>query len=309
MYIQRTVKSKVEFSGIALHSGQYVSVIVNPAKENTGIVFVRTDIDKRPRIQALWNNIVDTELSTVIGLKNGPKVATIEHLMSALKGLNIDNALVEVSGQELPILDGSSVTYIDAIRKVGVVEQSEKGKYLQVIKPVSVSIDDKFLYFLPSSHFTVTCRVNYKHPSVGLQHLEYKHSDFSYAVNVAKAKTFGFLNEVERLKEKGLIQGGSFENALVLDDDKIINKDCMSYDDEFVRHKVLDIIGDMALVGSYRLLAHVVAYKSGHALHRAALKELAERKSYFKILPEPVEVDEKAFAEQALSILQTIPTF
>ena len=309
MYIQRTVRGRVEFSGVALHSGLYVDVSVSPAKENTGIVFVRTDIDTKPQIQALWNNVVDTELSTVIGVKNGPRIATIEHLMSALKGLNIDNAIVEVSGPELPILDGSSVVYIDAIKKVGIVEQNETGKYIQVVKPVSVSVDDKFLYFLPSSRFAVTCRVNYKHPSVGLQHFEYKHSDFSYATHVAKAKTFGFLNEVEKLKEKGLIQGGSFENAIVLDEEKVINKDFMSYEDEFVRHKILDIIGDMGLVGQSRLLAHVVAYKSGHSLHSAALKELAERSSYFKIVGEPVEIDEKAFAEQALSILQTIPTF
>lgn len=309
MYIQRTVKNKVEFSGVALHCGQYVTVTVNPAKENTGIVFVRTDVNSSPQIKALWSSVVDTGLSTVIGVKNGLRIATIEHLMSALKGLNIDNAVVEVSGPELPILDGSSVTYIEGLEKAGVIEQNEKGTYLQVLKPVSASIDDKFLYFLPSSHFKVTCRVNYKHPSVGLQHFEYNHGIYSYAADISRAKTFGFLNEVEKLKEKGLIQGGSFENALVLDDDKVVNKDRMSYDDEFVRHKILDIIGDMGLVGPHRLLAHIVAYKSGHALHNMALKELAEHRSYFKVLAEPAPVDEKAFAEQALSILQTVPSF
>ncbi|MFH1222990.1 MAG: UDP-3-O-acyl-N-acetylglucosamine deacetylase [Pseudomonadota bacterium] len=309
MYVQRTVKNRVELSGIALHSGQYTTVSINPAPENTGIVFIRTDISTRPEIKALWSNVVDTELSTVLGIKGGAKVATVEHLISALKGLDIDNAIIEVSGPELPILDGSSASYVDAIQKAGIIKQNAQGKYIQVIKPVSASIDDKFLYFLPSKDFKITCRVNYKHPFVGLQHIDYKHSDYSYVTNVAKAKTFGFLNEVEKLKEKGLIKGGSFENALVLDDDKVINKNRMSYVDEFVRHKVLDIIGDLGLVGPHRLLAHVVAYKNGHALHNAALAELAERKSYFKVLSEPVEVDEKAFAEQALSILQAIPSF
>ena len=306
---QRTLKTEVEFSGVALHSGENVRVVVKPAQENSGIVFVRADLSKPTTIKALWKNVVDTELSTVIGSKK-VRISTIEHLMSALRGLNIDNAVVEVYGSELPILDGSSLSYVDVIETAGVVEQTAPVKYLQVLKPISVSLDDRFVYLLPSSEFKVSCRVNYRHPSVGLQHFEYRHNTFNYVAEVAKAKTFGFLNEVAKLKEKGLALGGSYENALVLDGAGVVNKDIMSYDDEFVRHKVLDIMGDMSLCGAgTRLLAHVVAYKSGHGLHKMALQELHQRKTSYKLLEQPVLVDDKAYAEKAFSLLQTVSTF
>jgi len=307
--LQRTVRERVEFSGVALHSGAEVSVVIKPAPEDTGILFTRADLPKKPSIHATWKNVVDTQMSTVLGNRR-TRIATVEHLMSALRGLNIDNAFVEVYGPEVPILDGSSVSYIDALEAVGVIEQTKPVKYLQVLKPISVSIDDRFVYLLPASDLKISCRVNYKHPVVGLQHFEYRHNTFNYIAEVAKAKTFGFLNEVEKLKEKGLALGGSYKNALVLGSDNVINKDIMSYSDEFVRHKVLDIMGDMALCGNgTRLLAHIVAYKSGHELHKLALKELRQRKTCFKVLEEPVLVDEKAYTEKAFSLLQTVATF
>ncbi len=305
MDFQRTLKNVIEFSGVALHCGTFVNIRLVPAKENTGIVFVRTDVSNKPTIHATWENVVDTDLSTVIGQKKGFRIATIEHLMSALYGMNIDNVIVEVDGPELPVLDGSSACYVDAIRKAGIVVQNAKVKYLQIVKPISVNVDDKFIYLLPSSEFKVSCRVNYKHPLVGLQHFEYTTSS-NYEDEVSKAKTFGFLRDVEAMQKKGLALGGSYDNALVLDDEKVVNKDIMSYADEFVRHKVLDIIGDMALCGPYRVLAHVVAYKSGHELHAMALKELFARKTCFKLVEQPMEVDEKAYSEQALSILNTV---
>lgn len=308
MDFQRTLKSAIEFSGVALHSGAFVEMRVLPAKENTGIVFVRTDVKDKPQISATWNNIIDMELSTVIGQKKGFRIATIEHLMSALKGMNIDNAIVEINGPELPALDGSSTCYVEEIRKAGVQVQNAKIQYLQILKPVSVNVDDKFIYLLPSSTFKISCRVNYKHPLVGLQHFEYTTS-LNYEDEVSKAKTFGFLKDVEALQSKGLALGGTFDNALVLDDDKIVNENIMSYTDEFVRHKVLDIIGDVALAGPYRVLAHVVAYKSGHALHAMALQELFSRKTCFKVSEQPIEVDENAYSKQALNILNTVPTF
>ena len=305
---QRTIKDTITFSGVALHSGASVSMRLLPAPENTGVVFVRSDVSERTEINASWKNIVDTELCTVIGKKRGHRIATVEHLMSALKGMNIDNVFVEVDGPEVPVLDGSSLCYVEAIRKTGVTVQNAKVRYLQIVKPISVNVDDKFIYLLPSSEFKVSCRVNYKHPLVGLQHFEYTTSS-NYEDEVSKAKTFGFLKDVEALQSKGLALGGSFENALVLDDDKVVNEDIMNYTDEFVRHKVLDIIGDIALAGPYRILAHVVAYKSGHTLHAMALKELFSRKTCFKLVDQPVEVDEKAYSEQAMNILNTVPSF
>jgi len=308
MDFQRTLKSAIEFSGVALHSGAFVEVKVLPAKENTGIVFVRTDVKDKPQITANWNNIIDTELSTVIGQKKGFRIATVEHLMSALKGMNVDNAIVEINGPELPALDGSSTCYVEEIRKAGLQVQNAKIKYLQILKPISVNVDDKFIYLLPASTFKISCRVNYKHPLVGLQHFEYTTSS-NYEDEVSKAKTFGFLKDVEALQKKGLALGGTFDNALVLDDEKVVNEDIMSYTDEFVRHKVLDIIGDMALAGPYRVLAHVVAYKSGHMLHAMALKELFSRSTCFKMVEQPLEVDENAYSKQAINILNTVPTF
>lgn len=308
MDYQRTLNNVIELSGVALHSGLFVELKIKPAPQNTGVVFVRTDIHPNLRISATWRNIVDTKLSTVIGLKKGAKISTIEHLMSALKAMKIDNAVVELNGPELPVLDGSSSVYVSAILKAGVTVQDAKVKYLQVLKPVSVNFEDKFLYFLPASEFKVSCRVNYDHPLVGLQHIEYTNA-CNYEDDISKAKTFGFLKDVKAMQEKGFALGGSMENALVLDEDKIVNHTVMTYQDEFVRHKVLDIIGDIAMAGPYRVLAHVVAYKSGHALHAQALKELFSRRNSFKILEEPVAVDDKAYCEQALSILNTVPNF
>ncbi|MEI6093702.1 MAG: UDP-3-O-acyl-N-acetylglucosamine deacetylase, partial [bacterium] len=246
------------------------------------------------------------ELSTVLGNKEGVRVATVEHILSALRGMNIDNAIVEVSGSELPILDGSAVVYVDVIRKVGIKVQDKARKYIQVIKPVSAHIDDKFVYLLPANEFKITCRVNYKNPNIGLQHLEYVDNPFAYTNNLSKAKTFGFLEEVEDLQKRGLALGGSYENAIVLNSEGIINKDQMSYEDEFVRHKILDIMGDVALTGTTRLLAHIVAYKSGHKLNTIAVTELFNRATCFKVVEEPILVDEKAYIEEVFSLLDPV---
>jgi UDP-3-O-[3-hydroxymyristoyl] N-acetylglucosamine deacetylase len=306
MQFQKTIKSRVELSGTSLHSGEPVRIVINPAPTNTGITFIRADLETKPEIKGVWSNIVDTELSTVLGNKDGVRVATVEHLLSALRGLDIDNASVEVYGNELPILDGSAAVYVDALRASGIVDQDKARKYIQVTKPVSAYIDDKFVYFLPAMALKITCRVNYKNPNIGLQHLEYSDNSFAYTNNISKAKTFGFLEQVEDLQRRGFALGGSYDNAIVLSDEGVVNKGKMSYDDEFVRHKILDVIGDMALTGSARLIAHVVAYKSGHTLHALALKELFERTTCFKTVEELVAVDEKAFADEVFALLDPV---
>ncbi|MCX6111770.1 MAG: UDP-3-O-acyl-N-acetylglucosamine deacetylase [Proteobacteria bacterium] len=306
MQFQKTIKSRIELSGTALHSGEFVYISINPAPVNSGIIFVRTDIESKPQIKAMWSNVVDTELSTVLGNKDGVKIATVEHMLSSLRGLDIDNAVIEVSGNEMPILDGSTGDYVDAINRAGIEVQDKTRKYIQVIKPVSAHIDDKFVYFLPAKELKITCRVNYKNPNIGLQHLEYIDNSFSYINNISKAKTFGFLEEVEDLQKRGFALGGSYENAIVIDSYGVVNRNKMSYDDEFVRHKILDIIGDIALTGSTRLMAHIVAYKTGHKLNNLAVKELFNRAMCFKIVEEPVEVDEKAFVEEVFSLLDPV---
>ena len=306
MQFQKTIKAKIELSGIALHSGEPVRISINPAPVDSGIIFVRADIESRPQIKAVWSNVVDTELSTVLGNKDGVKIATVEHLISSLRGLDIDNAIVEVSGSEMPILDGSSNFYVDAINNIGIETQDKARKYIQIIKPVSAHIDDKFIYFLPAKELKITCRVNYKNPSIGLQHMEYVDNPFAYTTSISKAKTFGFMEEVEDLQKRGFALGGSYDNAIVIDTYGVVNRDKMSYDDEFVRHKILDILGDIALTGSNRLMAHIVAYKTGHRLNNLAVKELFNRTACFKIVEEPVEVDEKAFVEEVFSLLDPV---
>lgn len=302
MQFQKTINASVEFCGVALHSGKSSRLILNPAPVDTGVIFNRVDIEGRPSIKAIWSNVVETELSTVLGNNDGVKIATVEHLLSAIRGLDIDNVAVDVYGEELPILDGSSSEYVDGINQVGISVQDKARKYLQVLKPVSVNIDDKFLYFLPSSEFKITCRVNYAHPFIGLQHIEYSDKPFNYSNNICRAKTFGFLEQVEDLQKRGFALGGSYDNAIVLGADHIINKNKMSYEDEFVRHKILDIVGDMALC-EHRLIAHIVAYKSGHALHNLALKELFNSFASSKLVEEALPVDEKKFAMEVCSLL------
>jgi UDP-3-O-[3-hydroxymyristoyl] N-acetylglucosamine deacetylase len=285
-----------------LHSGKTSRLIVNPAEVDTGIVFRRADLEDAPLIKAVWSNVVETELSTVLGNKAGVKIATIEHLLSAIRGLDIDNALIDIYGEELPILDGSSSEYVDGINKVGIAVQDKARKYLQILKPVSARIDDKFVYFLPSTEFKITCRVNYSHPFIGLQDIEYVDKPFNYSNNICRAKTFGFLEQVEDLQKRGFALGGSYDNAIVLGAKDVVNKDKMSYEDEFVRHKILDIVGDMALC-EHRLIAHLVAYKSGHALHNLALKELSNSFASSKLVEEALAVDEKKFAMEVFSLL------
>ena len=305
MQFQKTIKSRVEFCGVALHSGKNSRLVVSPAEVNTGVVFRRADLEGSPSIKALWSNVVETELSTVLGTKASVKIATVEHLLSAIRGLDIDNVLIDVYGEELPILDGSSSAYVDGINKVGITVQDKARKYLQVIKPISARVDDKFVYFLPSTEFKITCRVNYSHPFIGLQHIEYVDKPFNYSNNICRAKTFGFLEQVEDLQKRGFALGGSYDNAIVLGADGVINKQKMTYDDEFVRHKILDIVGDMALCG-HRILAHVVAYKSGHTLHNLALKELAKSFASFKLVEEALPVDEQSFASEVSSLLGVV---
>ncbi|MBN1115484.1 MAG: UDP-3-O-[3-hydroxymyristoyl] N-acetylglucosamine deacetylase [Oligoflexia bacterium] len=306
MIFQRTLRSELSFSGTALHSGQNVNICIKPAPANTGIVFIRTDIESRPGIKAEWSNVVESELSTVISDGKGARVATVEHLLSALRGLRVDNAYIEVSGPELPILDGSSRIYAEAIVDTGFVTQNKPRLFLQVVKPVSVTHQDRFVYLLPSSELKVTCRIDFKHPSIGLQHFSYTDDPSTYLSEVSRAKTFGFLEQAEKLKSAGLVLGGSYNNAIVLDGEAVVNPDMLSYPDEFVRHKLLDVLGDMSLTGSYSLLAHIVAYKSGHALHSASLKELGRRTSCFRVVEEPGTVDEGIFVREPFSLLDLV---
>lgn len=282
MAFQATVKNKVVFSGIGLHSGKDVSMTLRPADAGTGIVFHRIDMSPSVSIEAIAKNVVNTRLSTTIGV-SGAIVSTIEHLMAALSGCGIDNVHVDIDGPEVPIMDGSAAPFVEGLRKAGVRVLSRPRKFLVVKKPISVVDGDKKIAIIPSRYFRVSFDMRFNHPVVNNQFRSMKFSDEVFARDYAPARTFGFLVEVETLKANGLARGGSLDNAVVIGDDGILNAGGLRYDDEFVRHKIMDSVGDLSLAG-YPLIGHVKAYKSGHDLNHKLVTEILARPECWKLV-------------------------
>ena len=257
-------------------------MVIRPAGVGEGIVFVRRDLSGNNRIKANVNNVRDTTLATTLGL-NGVTVSTVEHLMSAFGGMGVDNAVVEVDAPEVPIMDGSARPFVDLLKDVGTRVQG-KGKKLLVIKDkIAVSEGEGTAMLLPSPEFRITYKIEFNHPAIGVQSYKMNLSDVSYEKEICAARTFGFLRDVEYLQAKGLALGGSLKNAVVLDDRRIINKDGLRFPDEFVKHKILDAIGDLSLLG-IPIIGHFVAYKSGHRLNNLLLKELLIRKECWMLV-------------------------
>jgi len=257
-------------------------MVIRPAGVDEGIVFVRGDLSGNNRIKADVNNVRDTTLATTLGL-NGVTVSTVEHLMSAFSGMGVDNAVVEVDAPEVPIMDGSARPFVDLLKDVGTRVQG-KGKKLLVIKDkIAVSEGEGTAMLLPSPEFRITYKIEFNHPAIGVQSYHMNFSDVSYEEEICAARTFGFLRDVEYLQAKGLALGGSLKNAVVLDDRRIINKDGLRFPDEFVKHKILDAIGDLSLLG-IPIIGHFVAYKSGHRLNNLLLKELLIRKECWMLV-------------------------
>jgi UDP-3-O-[3-hydroxymyristoyl] N-acetylglucosamine deacetylase len=257
-------------------------MVIRPAGVDEGIVFVRGDLPGNNRIKANVHNVRDTTLATTLGL-NGVTVSTVEHLMSAFSGMGVDNAVVEMDAPEVPIMDGSARPFVDLLKDVGTRVQS-KGKKLLVIKEkIAVSEGDGTAMFLPSPDFRITYKIEFNHPAIGVQSYQMRFSDISYEEEICEARTFGFLRDVEYLQAKGLALGGSLKNAVVLDEHRIINKDGLRFPDEFVKHKILDAIGDLSLLGM-PIIGHFVACKSGHRLNNLLLKELLIRKECWTLV-------------------------
>jgi UDP-3-O-[3-hydroxymyristoyl] N-acetylglucosamine deacetylase len=257
-------------------------MVIRPAGVDEGIVFVRGDLSGNNRIKADVHNVRDTTLATTLGL-NGVTVSTVEHLMSAFSGMGVDNAVVEVDAAEVPIMDGSARPFVDLLKGVGTQVQG-KGKKLLVIKDkIAVSEGEGTAMLLPSPEFRITYKIEFNHPAIGVQSYHMNFSDVSYEEEICAARTFGFLRDVEYLQAKGLALGGSLKNAVVLDDRRIINKDGLRFPDEFVKHKILDAIGDLSLLG-IPIIGHFVAYKSGHRLNNLLLKELLLRKDCWMLV-------------------------
>jgi UDP-3-O-[3-hydroxymyristoyl] N-acetylglucosamine deacetylase len=282
MFLQRTVKHEIACKSIGLHSGRKVGMVIRPAGVDEGIVFVRGDLSGNNRIKADVHNVRDTTLATTLGL-NGVTVSTVEHLMSAFSGMGVDNAVVEVDAPEVPIMDGSARPFVDLLKDVGTQIQG-KGKKLLVIKDrIAVSEGEGTAMFLPSPEFRITYKIEFSHPSIGVQSHHMNLSDVSYEEEICAARTFGFLKDVEYLQAKGLALGGSLKNAVVLDDRRILNKDGLRFPDEFVKHKILDAIGDLSLLG-IPIIGHFIAYKSGHRLNNLLLKELLIREECWTLV-------------------------
>ena len=278
---QTTIENMVSLRGVGLHSGQEVEVRVLPAFPDTGIRILRTDSKELKEVQVSAYNVTSTELATSVG-SGDSSVKTIEHLMSAFYGMGIDNALIEVRGPEIPIMDGSAKPIAEILMKAGIKYLSKPRRYLKINKRVRLEYNEKWIEIIPSRFFKVTLTIDFQNPFIGQQKGFIKVTPESYLKEVSGARTFGFKEEVERLSQMGLAKGGSLENAVVVSEEGIVNDGGLRYEDEFVRHKILDLIGDISLVG-YRILGHIRGYKTGHQINNLFAKELLQRTDAYTI--------------------------
>lgn len=273
---QQTIEKTVHCKGVGVHSGKAVNLTIRPAPINHGIRFVRTDLPGHPGVIAHFNNVVDTSLATVIG-SEGCIVSTIEHLMAGLSGMAIDNAIIEVDAYELPIMDGSAGPFTRLIKSAGVHRQEGAKCFFKVNRPISLVENGKSVIVHPASAFRITYTISYDHPLIKTQTCDFIIERKTFEDQICTARTFGFLHEVEMMKRYGLARGGSLDNAVVIDGENVLNDGGLRYPDEFVRHKILDCIGDFSLIGM-PIMGHVTASKSGHAFNHAFLEKFFEEK-------------------------------
>ena len=268
MLKQRTLSSSITATGVGLHTGKKINLRINPGQPDRGIVFIRTDISSAP-ISASLKNVHDTRLSTTIS-NGSASVSTVEHLLSSLAGLGIDNATIELDGPEVPIMDGSSRPFVFLIQSAGICEQNHPKKFIKITKDIEVKQNDKWAKIEPFDGFKVAFTIDFDHPSFPkeTQTSTIDFSTISYLSQVSRARTFGFAKDIENLRKNNLALGGSVNNAIVIDDYKIVNEDGLRYKDEFVKHKILDAIGDLYLLG-HSLIGSFSAFKSGHHLNNA----------------------------------------
>jgi UDP-3-O-[3-hydroxymyristoyl] N-acetylglucosamine deacetylase len=301
MIRQRTLKTAVRATGVGVHTGRKVAMALRPAPADTGIVFCRSDLPGNPAIPARAENVTNTTLATVLEM-NGARVSTVEHLMSAFAGLGIDNAYVDVSAEEVPIMDGSAGTFVFLLQSAGIEEQAARKRYLRVLKRVEIEQDDKRVRVEPFNGFKVGFTIEFNHPVFDAAESEVivDFADVSYVREISRARTFGFTQEVEALRSKGLGRGGSLDNAIVVDDFRVLNADGLRFEDEFVKHKALDAIGDLYLLGR-PLIGAFYGHKSGHALNNLlARKLLADTSAWEEVTFDAAESVPRAFANLQL---------
>ena len=284
MIKQRTLKNVIRATGVGLHTGKKVYLTLRPAPANSGIIFRRVDLDEPVEIRACPKNVGDTKLSTTL-VKDNIRISTVEHLLSALAGFGVDNAYIDTSADEIPIMDGSAGPFVFLIQSAGIEEQNAVKKFMRIRKRVFVESGDKWALFEPFNGFKVGFTIQFSHPAFTVKNCqaEIDFSTTSFVKEVSRARTFGFMRDVELLRQNNLILGGSLDNALVVDDYRILNEDGLRYEDECVKHKILDAIGDLYLLG-HSLIGSFKGYKSGHELNNRLLKKLLATKSAWELV-------------------------
>jgi UDP-3-O-[3-hydroxymyristoyl] N-acetylglucosamine deacetylase len=299
MMKQRTIATAVKTVGIGLHSGRKVTISIKPAPINSGIQFVRVDTPEHSVVPANALAVCDTRLASVIQ-KDGVRVSTVEHLLSACSGLGLDNLFIELDGEEVPIMDGSAASFLFLIESAGIVEQEAPRQFVVIKKPIEVREGDKLARLEPFFGYKLDFTIDFKHPALDKtgQRFIVDFAEHAYRSEIGRARTFGFAHEVEALREMGLARGGSLDNAIVLDEHRILNNEELRYEDEFVRHKILDAIGDLYLVG-HPIVGTYVAEKSGHALNNALLRKLLEDPSAYEICTFSTNKAPEAYSQES----------
>ena len=288
MRYQNTFKSEVLIRGIGLHSGRTINMRLKPAPRDTGIVFVRKD-KKSVEVNASVNSVADTTFATNLAF-DGARVGTVEHLLSALAGLNIDNLCVELDGPEVPIMDGSALYFTHKILEVGIAKQAKKVSCIRILKPIVITEGHCQIAVVPYEGTKISCSVNYNHPLFEEQKLSIDVTGTNFIKEIAPARTFGFLRDVRMLRLNGLAKGGSLDNAIVVGENGVLNKGELRFKDEFVRHKILDIIGDFSLLG-YPVYGHIIAHRPGHSLNVKFLRKLLLSADSWEIISDPVMME------------------
>ena len=281
---QYTVKNSFTIKGVGVHSGAVATLTVKPALPSTGIRFIRTDVQDRPNVvPARWDFVTDTRLCTVLSNKQGVSVSTGEHLLSAFSGLGLDNAVVEIDGSEIPIMDGSALCFVEALDKTGLVRQDVCRRMIRIKKVISCKEDGKEVSLSPAEGSSFGFEIDFKNPLIGFQKHVHKMTETAYRRDIAPARTFGFLHEVEQLKKAGLARGGSLDNVIVIDGDKILNPEGLRFKNEFVCHKIQDAIGDFFLTGM-RLVGRYHGVKAGHDMNNKLLQALFSQPDAFEVI-------------------------
>lgn len=297
--MQHTLKNSVTCKGVGLHSGAQITMTLAPAEADSGIVYVRTDLTNQDNvIPAAFDSVVDTRLCTVIANESGASVGTIEHIMSALRAMNIDNVRIEIDGGEVPIMDGSAMPFVEMISEAGIQEQSVSQKIIRVLKEVRYEEGGKWVSLTPSAISSFDGVIDFEAPVIGAQKFSTSLLNGNFVHDIASARTFGFKHEVEAMQAAGLARGGSLDNAIVLTDTSVLNKDGLRFADEFIRHKLLDAIGDLYLAGA-PIQGAYDSYKAGHYMNNMLLKELFSDESNYEIVSHKVvapQINEDIFA-------------